>query len=164
MVIMCTELSTQWPPTLLLHEKDVGYDRRWRKSRKKRIHWDEHYYILENMPRPLNLWRQWECLKWEKHTKLKHSASTVVHIEYIYSFFSVQGRALSCLAVCVTTSAFREKEHVKHVELYSWHSTSHDSHHHRLLPLLGLKPPTRVLQASRSWANISSCPQLSPYD
>ena len=36
--------------------------------------------------------------------------------------------------------------------------THYHHHHHCLWPLLEHRPPTRFLQASRSWASLSSCP------
>ena len=41
-----------------------------------------------------------------------------------------------------------------------WNVTLCVHHYHCLLPLLGHRRPSRALQASRSWASLSSCPQV----
>ena len=51
-------------------------------------------------------------------------------------------------------------DHIESERMEYWLHLYH--HHHCLWPLLEHRPSTRALQASQSWASLSSCPQVQP--
>ena len=66
------------------------------------------------------------------------------------------------VSVCGSSSTEYCSRYIRRVNTCYFTTTWQHYHHHCPWPLLEHRQPVRALQASQSWASLSSCPQLQP--